>query len=69
MLDVKLTNGASDLVLMILLKQIICLVVADVVSLCQISINPSLELSTDSSCFPNLIRLSDVNQQMRVVQI
>lgn len=69
MLDIQLPNRTPDLVLMILLQQIIRLVIANIIPLCQIFINPPFKLPSDPPCSPDLIRLANINEQVRVVKI
>jgi hypothetical protein len=68
-LDIELANSASDPVLMILLQEIICLIIADVVLVCDVFVKTSLKLTTNTSSTPNLVRLTNINQEMGIVQI
>lgn len=67
MLDIELPDSASDLVLVVLFQKIVGLVVADIVSLSKVLVDPSLELTTNLPCSPNFIGLADIHQKIWII--
>lgn len=68
--NLQVANGAPDLVLGNPFRhQVICLIVADIVSLCKILIGTALEITTDSTGTEKLIGVTDINQKVGVIKI
>lgn len=69
MFNVELTDRAADLILMIFFQQIVCLIIANIVSLRQIPIHSSLEFTTDTPGLLDIAWLSNIEQKVIVVHI
>lgn len=70
MLNIQVANGTPDLVLGDPFNhQVICLIVADIVSLCQILIGTTLEIATNSTRTKKFIGVININQKTGIVQI
>lgn len=70
MLNLQVANGTPNLALGNPFRhQVICFIIADVVSLCEILIGTTLEITTDSAGTKKFIGVMDINQKTWVIQI
>lgn len=69
MLDIQLSDRATNLILMILLKQVIRLIIGDVVTLSEIPVDTAFEFSSNSSRLPHIRRIPYIHKQMWIIKI
>lgn len=69
MFNIELANRAADLVLMVLFQQIVCFIIANIVSLRQIPIHSSFEFTANAPSLLDIAWLSNIEQEMVVVHI
>jgi len=67
--DIQLADRTSNLILKISFQQVISLIVAYIISLCQVLVNTTLEFTTNTLCRSYLMRLANIYQKVWIVKV